>query len=166
MGGGTQNNGVFLMTRSMTAAASALLVLLCSSANADEGMWTFHGFPFDKANSALKTRLDQAWLDRVRLATVRLSNCTASFVSGNGLMLTNHHCVESCLAELSSKEKSLVEDGFLATKPAEERKCQTQVADVLVGMEDITARIGAAIAGKDEKAAMALSGANTMRTSV
>ena len=153
MGGGTQNNGVFPMTRSMTAAASALLVLLCSAAHADEGMWTFHGFPFDKANSALKTRLDQAWLDRVRLATVRLSNCTASFVSGNGLMLTNHHCVESCLAELSSKEKSLVEDGFLATKPSDEKRCQTQVADVLVGMEDVTARIGAAVAGKDEMAA-------------
>jgi V8-like Glu-specific endopeptidase len=139
------------MTRILTAALSTLFAI--SAAHADEGMWTFHGFPFEKANSALKTRLDQAWLDRVRLATVRLSNCTASFVSGNGLMLTNHHCVEACLAELSSKEKSLVEDGFLATKPAEEKRCQTQVADVLVGMEDITAKVGAAVAGKDETAA-------------
>ena len=141
------------MTRSLTAAASALLVMLCSAANADEGMWTFHGFPFDKANSALKTRLDQAWLDRVRNATVRLANCTGSFVSGNGLILTNHHCVESCLAELSSKEKSLVEDGFLAAKPADEKRCQTQVADILVGMEDISPKVAAAIAGKDDKAA-------------
>jgi hypothetical protein len=116
-------------------------------------MWTFHGFPFDKVNSALKTRLDQAWLDRVRNATVRLSNCTASFVSGNGLMLTNHHCVEACLAELSTKEKSLVEDGFLAATRAEEKRCQTQIADVLVGMEDITSKVAAAIDGKDEKAA-------------
>src|SRR5688572_24233615 len=146
MGGGTQNNGVFPMTRSMTAAASALLVILCSAAHADEGMWTFHGFPFDKANSALKTRLDQAWLDRVRSATVRLSNCTGSFVSGNGLILTNHHCVAGCLAELSSKEKSLVDDGFLATKPAEEKRCQTQIADVLVGMDDISAKVATAIA--------------------
>ena len=46
------------MTRYLTAAASALLVLLGSSARADEGMWTFHGFPFDKANTTLKTRLD------------------------------------------------------------------------------------------------------------
>jgi V8-like Glu-specific endopeptidase len=140
------------MTRFWTAAA-ALLVTVCSTAQADEGMWTFHGFPLDKANAALKTKLDQAWLDRVRLSTVRLSNCTASFVSGNGLMLTNHHCVESCLDELSSKEKSLVEDGFLAAKPADEKKCQTQVADVLVGMEDVTAKVGAATAGKDEKSA-------------
>jgi hypothetical protein len=110
------------MTRFACAAGSALLVFLCSAACADEGMWTFHGFPFDKVNSALKTRLDQAWLDRVRNATVRLSNCTASFVSGNGLMLTNHHCVEACLAELSTKEKSLVEDGFLAATRAEEKR--------------------------------------------
>jgi hypothetical protein len=141
------------MTRLLCAASSALLVLLCSAASADEGMWTFHGFPFDKVNSTLKTRLDQPWLDRVRNATVRLSNCTGSFVSGSGLVLTNHHCVEACLAELSSKEKSLVDEGFLAATRAEEKRCQTQIADVLVGMEDITPKVAAAIAGKDDKAA-------------
>jgi V8-like Glu-specific endopeptidase len=139
------------MTRFLTAAAAALLTM--TAAHADEGMWTFHGFPFDKANSTLKTKLDQKWLDRVRTATVRLSNCTGSFVSGNGLILTNHHCVASCLADLSSKEQSLLEAGFLATRPADEKRCQTQVADVLVGMEDVTSKIAAAIAGKDDKAA-------------
>jgi hypothetical protein len=84
---------------------------------------------------------------------VRLANCTASFVSDEGLMLTNHHCVESCLAELSSKEKSLVEEGFLAKTHDEEKHCQTQVADVLTGMEEITAKVDAAIAGKDETTA-------------
>ena len=141
------------MTRFVCAALAALTVFLCSVANADEGMWTFHGFPFDKANGALKTRLDQAWLDRVRTATVRLSNCTASFVSNEGLILTNHHCVEACLAELSSKEKSFVEDGYLAKTRDEEKPCQTQIADVLTSMEDITAKVSAATAGKDEKAA-------------
>jgi hypothetical protein len=141
------------MTRLLCAAGSALMVFLCSAVRADEGMWTFHGFPFDKANSALNTSLDQKWLDRVRNATVRLSNCTGSFVTGTGLVLTNFHCVEGCLAELSSKDKSLVDEGFLARSPAEEKRCQTQVADVLVGMEDITGKIASAIAGKDEKAA-------------
>jgi V8-like Glu-specific endopeptidase len=141
------------MTRLLCAAGSALMIFLCSAVKADEGMWTFHGFPFDKANSALKTSLDQRWLDRVRNATVRLSNCTGSFVSGNGLILTNHHCVASCLADLSSKDKSLLDEGFLATRPTEEKKCQTQVADVLVGMEDITGKVSSAIAGKDDKAA-------------
>ena len=141
------------MNRFACAAIAALMVCLCSASRADEGMWTFHGFPFAKANAALKTNIDQAWLDRVRSATVRLSNCTASFVSAEGLILTNHHCVEACLAEQSSKEKSFVEDGYLARTREEEKKCQTQVADVLVGMEEITAKVSAAIAGKDEAAA-------------
>src|SRR5262249_46534731 len=86
------------MTRWLHAAAAASLVLICPTAGADEGMWTFHGFPFAKANETLKTKLDQAWLDRVRVATVRITGCTGSFVSREGLILTNHHCVESCLA--------------------------------------------------------------------
>lgn len=141
------------MTRFSCAAVAALLVVASGSARADEGMWPFHGFPLAKANAALDTRIDQPWLDRVRSATVRLSNCTGSFVSAEGLILTNHHCVESCLAELSSKEKSLVDDGFLAKSRADEKRCQTQIADVLVGMEDITAKVMAVTSGKDEKSA-------------
>ena len=141
------------MTRFVCAAVAALMVFPCSAARADEGMWTFHGFPFAKVNTALKTNLDQAWLDRVRSATVRLASCTASFVSNEGLILTNHHCVESCLAENSSKDKSFVEEGFLAKTREEEKRCQTQVADVLIGMEEITAKVSAAVAGKDETAA-------------
>jgi len=135
------------------AASAALLICLCTCANADEGMWTFHGFPFAKANAALKTQLDQAWLDRVRSATVRIASCTGSFVSDQGLILTNHHCVEACLAEMSSKEKSFVEDGYLAKTRDEEKRCQTQLADVLTDMEDITAKVNAATAGKAEAAA-------------
>ncbi len=141
------------MTRWINAAGAALLILLCSVTHADEGMWTFHGFPLDKANSTLKTKLNQAWLDRIRLATVRLSNCTGSFVSGDGLILTNHHCVESCLADLSSKEKSLIGDGFLARGRAQEKECQTQLAAVLTEMEEVTAKVAAATAGKSDQAA-------------
>ncbi len=138
------------MTRWLHAAAAASLVFFCSTAGADEGMWTFHGFPLEKANKTLKTNLDQAWLDRVRSATVRITGCTGSFVSREGLILTNHHCSESCLAEHSSKDKSLMADGFLAKSRDEELRCQTQIADVLVQMDDITAKISAATAGKDE----------------
>jgi hypothetical protein len=141
------------MIRSAWAALAASMVFLCSPVRADEGMWTFHGFPLAKANAALKTNIDQAWLDRVRTATVRLANCTGSFISAEGLILTNHHCVESCLADLSSKEKSLVEEGFLAKTHADEKKCQTQVADILAATEDITARVNAATAGKPETVA-------------
>jgi hypothetical protein len=141
------------MIRSVYAALAASMVILCSPARADEGMWTFHGFPFAKANAALKTSIDQAWLDRVRTATVRLANCTGSFISAEGLILTNHHCVEACLADLSSKEKSLVEEGFLAKTHDDEKKCQTQLADVLTATEDITGQVNAATAGKPEMAA-------------
>jgi hypothetical protein len=141
------------MKKLASGAAAALTVFLCSNASADEGMWPFHGAPLAKLNGALSTKIDQAWLDKVRTATVRLSNCTASFVSKDGLILTNHHCVEQCLAELSSKEKSYVEDGFLAKTRDEEKKCQTQIADVLTGMEDITTKVAKAIEGKDEKSA-------------
>lgn len=141
------------MKKIACAAAAAITVFLCSAASADEGMWPFHGAPLAKLNGALNTKIDQAWLDKVRMATIRLSNCTASFVSKDGLILTNHHCVEQCLAELSSKEKSYVEDGFLAKSREDEKKCETQIADVLTSMEDITAKVVKATEGKDDKAA-------------
>lgn len=141
------------MMRWIYAAGAALVVFSGPTAIADDGMWTFHGFPLAKANTALKTKLDPAWLDRVRSATVRIASCTGSFVSPEGLILTNHHCIESCLAELSSKEKSYVEDGYLAKSREEEKRCQTQVADVLTEMEDITAKITEATQGKDDSAA-------------
>ena len=94
-----------------------------------------------------------AWLDHVRLSTIRLTNCTASFVSPTGLILTNHHCVESCLGELSSKDDSLLDRGFAAANRAAERRCATQLADVLVGMENVTAAVLSAGAGLSDQAA-------------
>ena len=82
-----------------------------------------------------------------------MTNCTASFVSPAGLILTNHHCVESCLGELSSKDNSLLDRGFSAADRRAERRCATQLADVLVGMEDVTAAVAKAGAELDDKAA-------------
>ncbi len=120
---------------------------------ADEGMWTFDNFPSRTVKQTYGIEVTAAWLDRVRLATIRLTNCTASFVSPNGLMLTNHHCVESCLGELSSKDNSLLQLGFAAAEPRTERRCATQLADVLVGMENVTAAVVKASAGLSDKAA-------------
>jgi V8-like Glu-specific endopeptidase len=97
--------------------------------------------------------IDGAWLDRVREASVRLAGCSASFVSPEGLILTNHHCITACLSENSSKEKSLLDDGFVARSRGEEIPCRTQVADVLVGMENVTDKVEAATRGLDERAA-------------
>jgi hypothetical protein len=120
---------------------------------ADEGMWTFDNFPSEAVKQAYGADVTPAWLDHVRLSTIRLANCTASFVSPQGLILTNHHCVESCLGELSSKQDSLLEKGFSAATPKDERRCQTQVADVLVSTENVTAAVNKAVAGFSDEAA-------------
>src|SRR3984893_9746906 len=112
-----------------------LLVLACFMALptfADEGMWTFENFPAGTVKERYGADITPAWLDHVRLSTLRLTNCTASFVSPEGLILTNHHCVESCLAELSTKDRSLIDRGFQTPKRTDERRCSTQLADVLV----------------------------------
>ena len=140
------------MRRSFTLAA-LLVLLLSPAAYADEGMWTFHDFPQAQVKQAVGVDLSNAWLDQVRLATIRLSNCTASFVSPDGLILTNHHCAESCLDENSTSGHNLVGEGFLARTREQELKCGQQVADVLVEMENVSAKIQAATAGLAAKAA-------------
>jgi hypothetical protein len=133
-----------------------LLVLACAAvqpALAEEGMWTFDEFPSGAVKQEYGAEITPAWLDHVRLSTIRLSNCTASFVSPDGLMLTNHHCVESCLAQLSSKDKSLVELGFAAPTRSAEAHCAAQVADVLQSSENITDTVSKAVAGLSATAA-------------
>jgi hypothetical protein len=133
-----------------------LLVLACVAALptfADEGMWTFDNFPSNTVKQHYGADITPAWLDHVRLSTIRLTNCTASFVSPEGLILTNHHCVESCLAELSTKNKSLVELGFAAADRNAEQRCPAQLADVLIGTENVTDTISEAIAGLSDTAA-------------
>jgi Peptidase S46 len=133
-----------------------LLLAACAAslpAIANEGMWTFDNFPASAVRQSFGADITPAWLDHVRLSTLRLTNCTASFVSREGLILTNHHCIESCLAELSSKEKSLLELGFHASARKEEQRCPAQHADVLVGTEDITDAVLKAGSGLSDAAA-------------
>jgi hypothetical protein len=120
---------------------------------ANEGMWTFDNFPSAAVRQSFGADISPAWLDHVRLSTLRLTNCSASFVSPEGLILTNHHCVESCLAELSSKEESLLELGFRAAARKDEQRCPAQHADVLVGTENITDAVQKADSGLSDVAA-------------
>ncbi|HEY2528855.1 MAG TPA: S46 family peptidase [Xanthobacteraceae bacterium] len=132
----------------LLAACTASLPVI-----ANEGMWTFDNFPSAALRQSFGADITPAWLDHVRLSTLRLTNCTASFVSREGLILTNHHCIESCLAELSTKEKSLLELGFLAADRKEEQRCPAQHADVLVGTENITDAVLKADSGLSDAAA-------------
>ena len=118
----------------------------------EEGMWTFDNFPLATVNQKYGLSLDQAWLDRVRLASVRIQGCSASFVSPEGLILTNHHCVVGCLQELSSPETDYVADGFLVDTREGEKKCPGQTAEVLTDIVDVTERMlmaGLGLEGQD-----------------
>src|SRR5258708_3648721 len=99
-----------------------MALLLASPALGDPGMWTFHDFPEELVKRQYGIDINAGWLDRVRTATIRLSNCTGSFVSPDGLFLTNQHCAESCLDEHSTAERNLVRSGFLARSRADELK--------------------------------------------
>ena len=135
--------------RSLILLACGLAVI--TGAAADEGMWTFDNFPRELVRERLDVTIDDAWLERVRLGIVRLSGCTGSFVSANGLILTNHHCVTSCLAQNSTRERSLIDDGFTARGRDAELDCPTQIADVLERLENVTDKVQSAIRGLEER---------------
>lgn len=130
-----------------------LLLAVPAAALGEAGMWTFHDFPVALVKHEYGADISSAWLERVRGATIRLSNCTASFVSPDGLILTNHHCAQACLDDHSTAAHNLVKDGFLARSREQELRCGTQIADVLMETENITEKVTAALRGLDERRA-------------
>src|ERR1041385_3852474 len=128
------------------AAFAATVALPLSAAHADEGMWTFDAFPAAKMRADYGWAPDQAWLDRARSAALRLTGgCSASFVSSDGLILTNHHCVVDCLQNLSTAKSDLVATGYTAGTRDRERLCPGQQAEVVTAITDVTPQVKAAI---------------------
>lgn len=133
------------------------------AAFADEGMWTLNGFPTKKVEKKYGFRATDPWLKQVRLASARLAEgCSGSFVSDNGLVMTNHHCADSCIAQLSTPKKDFIASGFYAPSLAEEVRCPEMEVNRLVEISDITAKVKAATKGmsgqafaRAQKAAMA-----------
>jgi hypothetical protein len=125
---------------------AVLVVVLAAGASisGEEGMWTFDNFPIARANQALGTRIDQAWLDRVRLSSVRFGGCSAGIVSADGLVMTNNHCVDSCVTNLSTPAMNYAETGFTPRRREDEMKCPGAVAEVLLSVTDVTPRMQAA----------------------
>jgi len=88
-----------ICTRALVALCAAML---CDAAAGDEGMWTFNNFPAAKVAEKYGDPPTQPWLDHVRLSSVRISSgCSASVVSAQGLVMTNHHCARRCIENLS-----------------------------------------------------------------
>ena len=135
------------------ALAAALLTLAAgSAAQAEEGMWTFDNFPIARANATLGTNIDQAWLDRVRLSSVKFGGCSAGIVSAAGLVMTNNHCVATCVANLSTQAVNYAETGFAPRSREEELKCPGGTAEILTDIADVTERMHAAGAGLEGQA--------------
>jgi len=133
----------------------AITVFLCSAslAIADEGMWTFNNFPSQKVKQKYGFEPSKEWLDHVRLSSVRLAQgCSASIVSLNGLVMTNHHCAHQCIEQLSTAQKDYVASGFYAKTDKDEIKCPVLEANQLVQITDVTDRVNAATKGLTDKA--------------
>lgn len=108
-------------------------------------MWTFDAPPIDYWKRTYDFAPDQRWLDHVRLASVRLPGCSASFVSSNGLVMTNHHCGRDCTAEVSPRDSNYIETGFAAASLRDEKKCPGLYVDQLISIEKVTDRVRSAI---------------------
>ena len=123
---------------------------------ADEGMWTLDTPPVKQLEEKYNFTPNAQWLDHIRLASVRFNDGgSGSFVSPNGLVITNHHVAFGQLQKVSTAEKDYVKDGFHAKTQAEELKCPDLELNVLVSMENVTSRVqGAVKPGMTEKQAL------------
>ena len=142
-----------LLRRSLFLATAMSLPM--SAARANEGMWTFDAFPAAKLKAEEGWAPDQAWLDRARLSSVRLTGgCSASFVSATGLILTNQHCVAECLSDLSTPGNDMLKSGIVTATLNDEKKCPGQQAEVLTAIRDVTPQVKAAIGTLQGEAAV------------
>lgn len=126
----------------------ALLVCLAlwpAAGHADEGFWPFNRIPKAAIKQAYGLDLTDAWLAHVQHASVRFPNGSGSFVSPDGLVLTNHHIAMETLQKLSTGERDLVKDGFLARSRAQELKAPDLELLSLERVEDVTAKVNAAV---------------------
>ncbi len=139
------------MLRRSPLAALLLGVLLLGPTRlgADEGMWPLNRFPFARFEGEWKFRPGADLLERLRGAVVRLpvAGGSAAFVSPQGLLLTNQHVAESCLAELSSRGRDLVRDGYVARTRDDELACPGAEALLLESITPVTGRVRAAADG-------------------
>ena len=140
-----------------------MLALATPLALADEGMWLYNNFPKDRVEKQYGFLPTQEWLDHLRLSSVRFNNGgSGSFVSADGLAFTNHHIGADCIEKLGTSGADYMKTSFYAKTRADEAKCPDLELNVLVGINDVTAKVkaaapatmSAAAAGQAQRSAM------------
>ncbi len=129
-----------------TILLAAILMTSAGVLHSDEGMWLFNQPPRELLRSRHQFDVTDAWLEHLQKASVRFnSGGSGSFVSEDGLLISNHHVGADAIQKLSTKERDLLREGFSARTPADEIKCLDLELNVLQSIEDVTARINAAV---------------------
>jgi hypothetical protein len=124
----------------------AVCFLMAPAASADEGMWLFNNPPRKYLQEKYKFDATDKWLEHVQKSSVRFnSGGSGSFVSGDGLVMTNHHVGVDAMQQMGDEKHNYVRDGFFARTREEERKCVTIELNVLQSIEDVTDRVNAAV---------------------
>ncbi|MEA2630937.1 MAG: hypothetical protein QOE66_1156, partial [Chloroflexota bacterium] len=138
------------MTRRRANAALAIFAVIALGGTgivcADEGMWVFNNLPLKRLQEKYGFAPSPGWIEHLRSSAVRFnSGGSGSFVSADGLVMTNHHVGADMLQKISTAEKDYYKDGFLARSYDEEVKAPDLELNVLVGIEDVTDRVNAAV---------------------
>lgn len=132
------------------AGAVAAFIGFSGPARADEGMWTLDNLPAQQIQQRYGFTPDKAWIDLVQHASLRLAEgCSGSFVSADGLVMTNHHCANGCLTQLSKPGSNYMESSYVAAKPEDEPKCPEVELNQLESITDVTASVDAATRDKN-----------------
>lgn len=138
----------FFMPAFFTPAVFMLIASL-PNVRADEGMWLFTNPPREHLKKHYDFEPSDEWLTHLQHASVRFnSGGSGSFVSPNGLVMTNHHVGADALHKFSNAEHDYIEEGFYAAAPEDEKKCVDLELNVLVSIEDVTERVNRAVAGR------------------
>ena len=131
----------------LRAICLAATLLVLTPIRAYEGMWTFDNLPREQLKAKYDFNADQTWADHVMRASVSTGGCSASFISPDGLVLTNHHCVAGCLQQISSAKKNYLVDGLLMRKREEELQCPAMELSRLEEITDVSKNVNAATRG-------------------
>jgi Peptidase S46 len=121
-------------------------ILLAVSALADEGMWLFNAPPAKQLKENYNFEPTKEWLDHLQKSSVRFnSGGSGSFLSSTGLVITNHHVGADALQKFSDEQHNYLRDGFYALDKSQELKCVDLELNVLMSIEDVTARVVSAV---------------------